>query len=81
MVRVAFQPVKVLTGSPDTDGMVVTADGYLVAVLVRLGAMHDELEGSWFLEAAMGVSGRPPGDVFDSIDDAIEWIGSHVRLP
>ena len=81
MARVVFQPVKILTGSPDTDGMLVMADGYLAAVLVRLGALHEDLEGCWFLEAAMGVSSKPPGDVFDSIDQALDWINSHIRLP
>ena len=69
-----FQPVQVATGSYDTDGQLVFADGFLVAVLVRLSDDHDDLAGKWFLEAGFGrvVTMGPP--LFADIDKAQSWI-------
>ena len=69
-----LQPVQVATGSYDTEGQLVFADGFLVAVLVRLSDDHDDLAGMWFLEAGFGrvVTARLP--LFADIDKAQSWI-------
>ena len=46
--------MQVATGSYDTEGQVVFADGFLVAVLVRHSDQRDDLAGMWFLEAGFG---------------------------
>ena len=40
-----LQPIAVDTGSTDRDGMLVIANGLLVAVLVRLDALEHEHPG------------------------------------
>ena len=69
-----------MTGSCDEDGRLVTLDGRLVAVLVRLqDPSHGDLVGSWYLEAGFGPCG---GEVsmpcFPTIETAIDWILARV---
>jgi len=53
-----LQPVRVKTGSHDTEGQLVFSDGFLVAVLVRLSQDHEEEAGLWFLEAGFDGADR-----------------------
>jgi hypothetical protein len=71
---VLLQPIAVDTGSPDDKGMLVIANGMLVAVLVQLSAPEHKHVGFWFLEVGLGrLRGlRPP--VFASLPDATRWI-------
>ena len=69
-----LQPVHVATGA-DEDGHLVFAADRLVAVLVRLSALHDEMAGQWFLEAGFGrVDGGPSHPTFADLDAAQTWI-------
>lgn len=69
-----LQPVQVGTGSYDTDGQLVFADGLLAAVLVQLSGFHEDISGMWFLEAGFGLvsSANPP--TFAGLDEAQTWI-------
>jgi hypothetical protein len=70
-----FEPVQVAPGGGDTDGRLVFADWYLVAVLVRLSEGHGEEAGRWFLEAGFGLAVtvlKPP--TFADLDEAQAWI-------
>ena len=69
-----LQPVQVATGSYDTEGQLVFADGFLVAVLVRLSDDHDDLAGMWFLEAGFGRVVTASLPLFADIDKAQSWI-------
>ena len=69
-----LQPVQVATGSYDVDGQLVFADGFLVAVLVRLSDDHDDLAGMWFLEAGFGRVVTTALPLFADIDKAQSWI-------
>ena len=40
-----LQPVQVATNSDDAESRLVFADGYLVAVLVRLSEQHEDEAG------------------------------------
>ena len=74
-----LQPIAVDTGSPDRDGMLVIANGLLVAVLVRLADPDHDNIGSWFLEAGFArLQGRkvPP---FPTLDDASRWLRRHLK--
>jgi hypothetical protein len=53
-MKMDFQPVRVATGSDDQEGVLAFANDQLIAVLVRLSELHEELTGSWFLEASFG---------------------------
>ena len=75
-----LQPVRVATGSDDEEGILVQADGRLVAVLVRLsGEEHGDLRGAWFLEAGFGRCDAANPPVFPSLDAAQDWIERRVR--
>jgi hypothetical protein len=54
-MKLDFRPVRVATGSDDEDGLLAFAGDRLVAVLVRLSEMHDDMAGLWFLEASFGL--------------------------
>ncbi|KMO13890.1 hypothetical protein [Methylobacterium platani] len=73
-----LQPVRVKTGSSDTEGQLVFTNGLLVAVLVRLSEDHEGEAGMWFLEAGFdGVEERAQ-PTFADLDEAQEWIQHRV---
>ncbi len=70
-----FHPVPVHTASGDEDGRLALVDGRLVAVLVRLGdEAHEEMVGTWFLEAGFGPCARVAAPMFKSLDAVRSWI-------
>lgn len=70
-----LSPVTILTGSDDEDGRLVSTNGRLVAVLIRLSdKVHAELVGSWFLEVGFGPCSQVTPQVFKSLDEARGWI-------
>jgi len=70
-----LEPVLVQTGSDDEEGLLVFADGRLVAVLVRLSTQHEEA-GYWFLEAAFGMRDRHR--TFPDLEIAQKWISGEL---
>ena len=73
-MNLRLQPVQVGTGSDDTESQLVFADGFLVAVLVRLSDAHEEEAGMWFLEAGFGRVDHPAPPTFANLDEAQAWI-------
>ena len=69
-----FQPIAVDTGSPDRDGMLVIANGLLVAVLVRLAEPEHDNFGSWFLEVGFGRLQGQRAPTFLNVEDATRWL-------
>ena len=77
--KIELQPIRVMTDSDDREGLLVTIDAYLVAVLVRLDSpAHGEQRGGWFLEAGFGPCGGPSKPVFDQLEEAQDWIATRV---
>lgn len=76
---VVLQSIAVDTASPDRVGMLVIANGLLVAVLVRLDAPEHERRGAWYMEVRLGrlAKVRPP--VFDTLEDATRWVRQRLR--
>ncbi|MBN4098356.1 MULTISPECIES: hypothetical protein [Methylobacterium] len=68
------QPITVDTGSLDRDGVLLLANGLLVAVLVRLDALEHEHPGYWFLEAGFGRLQGMRVDAFPTLDHATRWV-------
>jgi len=54
-------------------------NGALVAVLVKLDATHDDLEGRWYAEAAFNNLERMEERTFETLDEVAEWIGRWIR--
>lgn len=73
-----LQPVRLASGSDDTEAQLVFVDGGLTAVLVRLSDVHGEAAGMWFLEAGFGsISVRAP-PTFVNLDEAQDWIAGRL---
>lgn len=73
--RVTLQPMPVMTGSDDRDGVLVLSDGQLVAVLVQLAdEVHEEQRGRWFLEAGFGPCRTAVAPVFGNLNEAQAWV-------
>jgi hypothetical protein len=75
-MKLDFRPVRVATRSDDEDGLLAFAGDRLVAVLVRLSEMHDDMAGLWFLEASFGL--RDERQTFPDLSSAEAWIRKHV---
>lgn len=69
-----LQPIQVATGSYDTEGRLVFADGFLAAVLVKLSGFHQDMAGMWFLEAGFGRVDTANRPTFSDLDEAQDWI-------
>ena len=73
-----LQPVRVATGSRDTESQLVFSDGFLVAVLVQLSDEHADTAGRWFLEAGFGRVDAPHAPTFADLDEAQAWIADQL---
>ena len=76
---VVLQPILVDTASPDQVGMLVIANGLLVAVLVRLDAPEHERCGVWFMEVGLGRLAKVRAPIFDTPEDATRWVRQRLR--
>jgi hypothetical protein len=65
-MTVTFEPVELDTAQGDRTGMLVFADGRLLAVLSRLDADHGDLAGRWFVEAAFREISPLPSRTYES---------------
>lgn len=76
---VVLQPISVDTASPDQAGMLVMANGKLVAVLVRLDAPEHKRRGTWYMEVGLGRLANVRTPTFDTLEDATYWIRRRLR--
>jgi hypothetical protein len=74
-----LQPVQVATGSNDTESLLVFADDFLVAVLVRLSDDHGDEAGMWFLEVGFGRVDDLRQPRFADLDAAQTWIRDRLE--
>ena len=75
-----LQPVRVATCSRDEESELVFADGFLVAILVRLSDEHGDEAGMWFLETGFGRLARSAPPKFVVLDEAQSWIEQQLTL-
>lgn len=78
-ILVVLQPISVDTASPDEVGMLVIANGLLVAVLVRLDAPEHERRGAWYMEVRLGRLAKVRAPVFDTLEDATRWVRQRLK--
>ena len=78
-MNVTLQSVRVDTGSEDEDGVLVFADGRLVAVLVRLSDGHGDKAGQWFLEHGFNRLDGTVHPTFGDLEAAQDWIARRIR--
>jgi hypothetical protein len=77
-MNLTLEPILVAAGE-EGEGRLVFRDGWLVAVLVRLSAQHDEQEGFWYLEKGFGALDGPELPSFETLEEAIVWIADHFQ--
>ena len=76
---VVLQPISVDTRSPDQTGMLMIANGLLVAVLVRLDAPEHERRGAWYMEVGFGRLAGVRAPLFDTPEDATRWVRQRLK--
>ncbi len=75
-----LQPVRIATGFQE-EGMLVFAEGRLVAVLVRLGDDNQVAPGAWYHETGFGrFMDGPDHPIFPNLDDAQDWIAERLAM-
>ncbi|MFE1601750.1 hypothetical protein [Methylobacterium sp. ID0610] len=80
ITRLDSQPARIATGTGSEDGLLLFADGLLVAVVSQLRhSVGDELIGRWFLEAGFGPCAYRAPEVFDTAEDAKQWVRGRVE--
>jgi hypothetical protein len=62
----------------DEEGLLVFADDYLVAVLVRLSDEHGDAAGKWFFESGFGRLDDPHHPIFSDLDAAQKYISQRL---
>lgn len=67
-MAITFEPVALESAFGDEEGMLAFREGRLIAALARLGQLHDEHGGRWFVEAAFTDEVRT-GEMFDGLTD------------
>jgi hypothetical protein len=78
-MNLILQPVMVDAGE-EGEGCLVFAEGWLVAVLVRLSDSHGDIGDRWFLEKGFGKLDRPDPPVFSDLPQAEQWIKEHLQI-
>jgi len=78
-MALSFQPVTLDTSLGDSEAMLAFRCGRLLAVLSRLGPIHGQSAGRWYVEVIFAdVSGRPSTS-FSSLEEVEQWVESDVR--
>jgi hypothetical protein len=78
-LNLILQPVMVDAGE-EGEGCLVFAEGWLVAVLVRLSDSHEEECGYWFLEKGFGRLDQHDPPSFSDLPTAEQWIKEHLEI-
>lgn len=68
-MRLTLEPTTVASEFGDSRAKLVSMDGRLIAVLARLGQLHGDLAGRWFVEAAFGSATALIGESFATLDE------------
>jgi len=73
-----FKPVLLDVDSGDDRGMLILHDGALLGVATKLGEIHGDLAGSWFLETVFDPAIIVPHEPFADIQALHLWL-THQR--
>lgn len=77
MLQFQFQPVRVAV-EEDGEGQLVFLNDWLIGLLVRLSAQHEDCAGHWFLESSYGTIGDGQQPIFGDLEQAEHWFASQV---
>jgi len=76
-MRLTLRPVELI--GPDREGRLVFLEERLVAVLSKLGELHEDATGHWFLEASFTPTSRSGAGPFATLEDALAAIGTGLN--
>jgi hypothetical protein len=65
----------------DGEGVLIFRDGRFLGVACRLGDLHGELSGSWFIEAAVGACEDWRGATFATLAELEKWAENELPSP
>ena len=68
-----FEPVRLALEFGDGEAVLAYRDGALVAVLSRLGELHRELAGRWFVEGCFIDIVHHERETFATLSDFEAW--------
>jgi hypothetical protein len=79
MLRSSAYKLRIRTDSADSEGILLLADGELVAILIKLAdESHEQDRGKWVIETLFGINPLNPPALFDTADHAAAWVSQHV---
>jgi hypothetical protein len=68
-------PVATRDLGQSEDGLLISANGHLVAVITHLqSSVTEELQGLWFLEAGFGFCANKDHPTWDTQEQAKQWV-------
>lgn len=65
----------------DEEGILIFRDGRFLAVACRLGGLHGDLSGRWFIEAGVGPAQDWLGATFRSLTEVEDWAERECPAP
>lgn len=72
-MRFSYQPIRLDTDFGDSRSMLIFRDDRLMAILTCLGEHHEQLAGSWYLEAWFSEALTGPRRSFATVDEFRIW--------
>ena len=71
--------IRIRTDSEDSHGLLLLANGELVAILVELAdEIHGDARGQWTIEATFGLNAPKRPALFPSAIDAASWVSQNI---
>jgi hypothetical protein len=77
-ISLTKQPVRVAARGGDEEGYLIFAHERLIAVLVYLSQLHEEMAGRWYLEVGLGRLEGPRKPTFKDLEEAEAWITARL---
>jgi len=68
-MAITLEPVTLEAPPGDEEAVLARCNGRLFAILSRLGGMHDELIGHWYVETVFSTGLVDTGQMFRDLED------------
>lgn len=78
-MSISFQPVRLDTSLGDDEAVLAFRGDSLFAVLSRLGPIHGESAGKWYVEIFFSQVMDHPRTPFSSLDELEQWVADHTE--
>ena len=71
---ISLQPVTLDVDTGDQEAQLVFRKGRLVAIVARLGDIHEDAKGRWYLEMVFGNVPTPHPETFNNLPEVERWL-------